>query len=46
VVKPVAPEPTTPRSSTATETPLRCSSSAVVMPVIPPPMTATSTLRS
>ena len=42
VVAPVTPLPTYAASITATRAPPRLSSSAVVMPVMPPPITATS----
>jgi hypothetical protein len=46
VLMPVAAPETTPFSRTATLRPSCLQSSAVVMPAMPPPMTATSTSRS
>src|SRR3954447_11416138 len=43
VLQPVTPWPARPASITATVAPSRLSASAVVRPVIPPPITATST---
>ena len=46
VLLPLTPAPTRPASTTATRTPRRFRSRAVVRPVMPPPSTSTSNERS